>query len=62
MDKCHPRLGQIEVSGDLTDRLVPALAQLSDLGFELRPGRPTPAGASSSPMLSTIGHPSWGEP
>src|SRR5215472_10058901 len=29
-------LGQVEVAGDLADRPVPALAQLDDLGLELR--------------------------
>src|SRR5215203_6016492 len=36
-------LGQVEVAGDLPDRAVTALAQLHDLGLELRRERPTHA-------------------
>jgi hypothetical protein len=32
----HRRLGQVEVADDLAHRAVPSLAQLVDLGLELR--------------------------
>ena len=40
----HRRLGQIEVTGDLPDRTIAALAQLDDLRLELRCERPTSPG------------------
>ena len=45
----HRRLCQVEVPRDLADRAITVLAQLDDLGLELRGERPTGTRASSSP-------------
>jgi hypothetical protein len=42
--RSHRRLGQVEVPRDLADRAVAALAQLDDLGLELRGERSTGTG------------------
>jgi hypothetical protein len=49
-----------EILRDLTDRVVAALAQLNDLGLELRGNERRRRGFF--PMLSMIGHPSWDKP
>jgi hypothetical protein len=46
----HRSLGQVDVLRDLTGRPVPALAQLHDLGLELRSKRAAPARRGFFPM------------
>ena len=53
-------LGQVEVLRDLPHRPVTLLAELNDLGLELRTGRAAAPGLL--PMLSMIGHPSEDKP
>jgi len=57
----HRGLGQVENSRDLAHRPVPSLAQ-HDLDLELRGERTARPGLSPSPLLSIVGHPSWGRP
>src|SRR2546423_3559446 len=51
-------LGQVGVLGHLTDRAIPLLAQLHDLGLKLRRKRPTRPRSLLTYVLHDAGHPS----
>jgi hypothetical protein len=57
----HRGLSQVEVPRDLAYRRIPPLAQLHDLGLELRVNERRGRGFFL-PMLSIVGHPSGGGP